>query len=292
MMLRWLVTQFAQQTVRDRVQQQLRGILTGSEAAQDSNGETQETLEPLPPAEVLVLFAVAVESQGLVDSMARVSTARSKTGRIHAGLLAERSIVVAESGMGTTAAAQALESLLDKYPVSWVVSTGFAGGLQPHISRGDFIMPDQVIATDHRCLNVGLRLGQETLDSTPGLHTGRLLTVDHLVREPDEKRRLGEEHEAIACDMETSAVADVCRRRGVRFLSVRIISDGVEDALPRDVERLVQQRSTSAKLGAATGALFRRPGAAKDLWRLYDDAVRSSKRLSSFLDGVVRQLPS
>ena len=43
--------------------------------------------------------------------------------------------------------------------------------------------------------------------------------------------------------METLAVAEVCRRRQTPFLAVRVINDAADDALPRDVEKLLRNRA-------------------------------------------------
>jgi hypothetical protein len=71
---------------------------------------------------------------------------------------------------------------------------------------------------------------------------------------------------------------------------VRIISDAVDDELPPEIERLVQSKTLARQLGAATGAIFKRPSAVKDLWQLREDAIRLSDRLARFLAGVVEQL--
>lgn len=286
MMLRWLVTQFAQEAIR----KQLGRASEPTAADVEGSAEPAAPEPPLPDPDVLLLFATPVEAQGTVDQMSRHAVTRERACQEHRGMLETRSIVVGDSGIGVQAARQATEQLLDRHPVSWVVSTGFAGGLRPNLARGNFLMPHEIVDSTQRCFSVGLRLDEATLQSTPGLHSGRLLTVDHLVRSTEERRRLGETYDSVACDMESIAVAEVCRARGIRFLSVRIISDGLDDALPPDVERLIKQQSTAAKLGAATGAIFRRPAAVKDLWKLHEDAARTSRRLSSFLKGIVQQL--
>jgi adenosylhomocysteine nucleosidase len=289
MMLRWLISeyagQFLRQKLRDRVSEKLQ-----PEPPQEEQEESAEPEEPLPPPEVLLLFALPVESQGVVDRLERAKKTRFGKLREHTGLWKQRPVLVAETGMGMTAARRSAESLLDCYRPAWVVSAGFAGGLQDGIARGDLVMADRVAAAGGGEWSIGLKLSEEAVRATPGLRTGRVLTVDRLIRSPEEKRRLGSEHQAIACDMETAAIAQVCRERKVRFLSVRLISDAVDDTLPPDVEWLVQQKTAAGKLGAATGALFRRPGAAKDFWRLYEEAAGSSKRLASFLGGVLPQL--
>jgi hypothetical protein len=71
---------------------------------------------------------------------------------------------------------------------------------------------------------------------------------------------------------------------------VRIITDTLDDELPKEIERLLDQSSTAARWGAAAGALFHQPSRIKDLWNLKEEAVKASDRLAKFLVGVVAQL--
>jgi adenosylhomocysteine nucleosidase len=123
-----------------------------------------------------------------------------------------------------------------------------------------------------------------------GVRVGRLLTVDQLVRLPDEKRSLGQQHAALALDMESLAVALACRERRVPFLGIRVISDEVDEQLPPDIERLLSQKSRAAQAGAVLGSLWRRPSTAKDLWRLQENALAASERLAGFLTAVMKHL--
>jgi adenosylhomocysteine nucleosidase len=170
------------------------------------------------------------------------------------------------------------------------VATGFAGALVDSVQRGHILMADSIVDSSHQLLEVGFRIPPHVVAATPSLHVGRLLTVDQLVRQRAEKERLAAEFGAIACDMETMAVAQVCRSRQVRFLSVRMISDGLDDRLPPEVERMLDQRSLAGRLGAATRAIFERPSSVKDMWKLQEVARRASDRLANFLAGVIPQL--
>jgi adenosylhomocysteine nucleosidase len=180
--------------------------------------------------------------------------------------------------------------LIDFHRPRWIVSAGLAGALQPDLRRGNVIMPNEIVDQHGSLLSVGFSLPDGAVETTPGLKVGRLLTVDHLIRDPDEKRALGDEYQALACDMETMAVAQVCQERRIRFLAVRIISDTLDDRLPREIEQVLDQTTWAAKMGAATGALFRRPSSAKDLWKLREIALKASDKLARFLMGIVPQL--
>jgi adenosylhomocysteine nucleosidase len=128
----------------------------------------------------------------------------------------------------------------------------------------------------------------ESLAAACGVYVGRLLTADRIIRLPDEKRALGEKHGALAVDMETIAVAAVCRRRDISFLAVRAINDAADDELPRDVEKLLAQKTGAARLGAAFGSILRRPSSVKDLLKLQHNALEASDRLAKFLAELLR----
>ena len=115
------------------------------------------------------------------------------------------------------------------------------------------------------------------------MHRGPLLTADRVVRLPREKQSLFQRYGAMAVDMETFAVAEVCLRRNVPFSSVRVINDTADEALPRDVEHLLAQKTGAAQSGAALGAIWRRPASAKDMYQLRENALVASGRLAKFL---------
>jgi adenosylhomocysteine nucleosidase len=139
-------------------------------------------------------------------------------------------------------------------------------------------------------LAIDVRIDQQTLAAMPGLHVGRLLTVDKIVADSAEKKRLGQTYDALAVDMESWAVGEVCSQERVRFLAVRVISDTMEENLPHDLGRLITQQTTAGKVGAVTSALWRRPSSFKDMMRLREQALISSDRLAKFLSGVIAQL--
>jgi adenosylhomocysteine nucleosidase len=199
-------------------------------------------------------------------------------------------VVVGQTGPGQQAARHAAEAILDGHRPPWIISAGFAGGLRPELARHDLVMADAVLDAAGQRLVVDLKVDPQSLAQTPGVHVGPLLTVDHVVRTPDEKRALADRHEALAVDVESYAVAQVCRERGVRFLAIRIVSDPVDDELPRDVEALLAQKTRVAKLGAVVGAVWKRPSSVKDMWKLKEDALVASDRLAKFLASTIEQL--
>lgn len=283
-MLRTLVEAWLRQQGREQLYVAAREALDGSSAAVE-----YDDAAPMP-CDIGFVFALQIEAGGLVDKLPDAQI-RRRAGRVeHVGVMDERRVVVIQSGVGRRAAAQATEHLIRTYQPSWVVSAGFGGGLVPDVRRGHVVMADEVVDMHGNRLSVGLRADRESVAAMPSLHIGRLLTVDHILRTRAAKLELGESHAALACDMETIAVAEACRQAEIGCLSVRVISDGLDDALPPEVEKLLDQQSWAGKLGAAAGAVFRRPSSVKDMWALQEQALKASDRLGRFLEGVVSQL--
>jgi len=287
MMLRWLVSNW----VREAAQQKLQE--TVSDALQQRAGAPlhDEESAPRPPCELAVIFALGIEAGGLVDLLQQAVTTRFQTHVERAGYLPDRYTVIVESGVGQQLATEATQAVIDLHRPNWIISAGFAGALQPELQRGHMLIADEVVDTSGNRLTIGLTVDAKATAQSRGLHIGRLLTVDQLLRTQEEKAQFGKAHSALACDMETLAIAAVCHHAKTRFMSVRVISDSMEDELPKEIERLLDQQTLAAKLGATAGAIFNRPSSVKDMWKLKEDAMKAADRLARFLTGVVSQLP-
>ncbi|HVU90148.1 MAG TPA: hypothetical protein VHD36_22645 [Pirellulales bacterium] len=278
-LLRGWLAQQAQANLRDRV----RGAVQEELSARASAQATAHADDL--PCDVGIVFALSAESGGTEDLLATVVTTKGDGFLVRSGLLDGRRIAVVLTGAGRAAAARGTQALIRGHRPAWIVSAGFAGGLQPQLRRFDIVMANEILDISGARLSIDLQR-----ESSRSVHVGRLLTVDRLICKPAEKAALGAAHQALAVDMESWAVGEVCRQDKVRFLSVRVISDAVDDELPEDLNSLITQKTTAGRLGAAAGTLFRRPGSAKDMLRLREDALVASDRLARFLDGVIRLL--
>lgn len=156
----------------------------------------------------------------------------------------------------------------------------------PEMKVGHIVMADSIVDTHGHELTVDVNMPG---DPEKGLHVGRVVTVDTIVRAIAEKKTLAEKFSAIAVDMESLAVAQVCQEQNRRFLAVRAISDDMSADLPPEVLSVMGATGT-VRLGAALGAVWKRPGSVKQMWRLREAAHLAAERLAGFLDGVIKQL--
>jgi adenosylhomocysteine nucleosidase len=245
-----------------------------------------------------LVFALGIESGCLEDLLQGKITIRGNGFVVREGGLGGRRVVVILSGAGRQHASRATEVLIDGHRPGRVISAGFAGALTPELKRNDILIADQLIdasdtelspavapddATSGRGFVVEVPAGLSAMLSRPGVHRGALLTTDRVVRWPRDKLFLFHRFGAMAVDMETVAVAEVCRRRGVPFSSIRVINDTADEVLPRDVEHLLAQKTSAAQFGAALGAVWRRPASLKDMYQLRENALVASLRLAGFL---------
>jgi adenosylhomocysteine nucleosidase len=311
MLLRWIVQNYAREAAQGGLQKAVGelsrrvGELPLGAVGQRPSDDQSEALPPntersassrasegdFLPCDAAFIYALGVESGGLVDLLSDAETSRHVHGVERAGKLHGREVVVVDSGVGQQAAAKATAEVIKFYQPRRVIAAGFAGGLTEELRRGHVLIADEVVGTAGERLPLDLKVDPQSLAGAKGIHVGRLLTVNYILRDPAERRRLAAEHEAAACDMETLAVVRVCRDQGVPVAAIRIVSDAVDDELPPEIEVLLSQKSLAGKLGAATGAILKRFSAAKDLWKLREDALKASDRLAKFLVRMLDSMP-
>lgn len=282
MLLRWLVAHHLRREAGRVVETFVRGALDPT-AARPAAGE-------LPPAEWAVVFGTAPESGGLVDLLQESVTTHGAAFVEHVGAWQGGRVVVAETGEGPQRTQQAVADLIAVHRPRWVIAAGFASSLSEAVRRGHLVIAD-IIADQHGATwPVARRVTSESVAGQRGLHVGRLLTVDEMVRTSAERRQLAAKHPALACDQESSGVAAACQAANVPLLAVRIVTDELDEELPPAVARYLSQGSVAGKLGYAAAALFRRPAVLQDLWHLRDEARKASDRLAKFLGSFVSNL--
>jgi adenosylhomocysteine nucleosidase len=243
---------------------------------------------PAPaPADVGIVAALPIEVADLVDGLKRVWKYKSVAAPVIEGEHEGKIVAVAIGGMGRAAARRAADVLIAGHRPRWIISAGFAGALNPAYARNDLVLAREVIDRDGGCYPG---------DQPPGLaasvkySTGRLLTVDQLVLRAAEKSALHQSYQADLIDMESSAVAAICREQLVRFLSIRVISDDAHRDLPAEVSGIINS-SGSYRVGAALRSVWRRPSSIKDFWSLYEHSLEAADRLAKFINRCLGELP-
>jgi adenosylhomocysteine nucleosidase len=195
---------------------------------------------------------------------------------------------VVETGIGSERTRNALQWILGKpflgnvpYLPKIVIAAGFSGALQEGYRIGDIILATEVTDLDGNCRPATWPLELPPGEWRPPLHQGRLLSVSTLITNPEEKRALGEKHQALAVDMETAMVAQMCSSKGVPFGCVRAISDTVDSALSPQLVHLFSDGRIS--LVKVLRTIFRQPHLTGELLQLARNTRHAARQLAAAL---------
>lgn len=165
------------------------------------------------------------------------------------GMLGTTRVILTVSGIGKVNAAVGATELIRRYAPEAVLNTGVAGGVDTCLSVMDVVVGRRTVYHDVDCgpeLQPGqlfdmpphyegdsrLLAAARSLTTRTPLKEGLICTGDQFITDRTQLTRIKERFpEALAVDMESCAIAQVCHLYGVPFLSFRIISDtpGVEN---------------------------------------------------------------
>lgn len=165
----------------------------------------------------------------------------------------ELNIVAVECGIGKVNAAFAAAVLLTECKADFVLNAGLSGAISK-VTREDIVVGTSYMQCDLDLTAIGYKLaekpdGEEVIhpaDETlveltkqiGSFHYGKLGTGDIFLTDKAKKELYKELFGLSAFDMETGAIASVCRKCNVPFLSIRKISDDADDASGEDYREM------------------------------------------------------
>jgi len=192
-----------------------------------------------------IVCALQREEEQLLARLGANRTVTVGPFKFTSGMLNGCEIIISQSGMGKVNAALNVLELIKNFSPDYMINSGVAGGLQPTLNVLDSVIGTQYVYHDMWCgdgneygqvqglptffqADIALLATAEKLHfQTPkAIHTGLICTGDQFITgaEPVAKILQHFPH-ALACDMESAAMAQVCYRYHVPFLSIRLISD-------------------------------------------------------------------
>lgn len=216
--------------------------------------------------DVLLLAAMAEESAPIIG--ARAASAIDVPGGNAYTVTHDRlDVVLVTTGIGLVNAAMATAVALERFAPRRVISVGSAGGLGPQVRRGDIVIGSSYRYADADATAFGYAYGQipSMPLSFPGdegllsalashdfgspVHVGEIVSGNSFVAGDLTSVVRERFPDAVAADMESTAIAQVAWRRGVPFVCVRAISDLCGPSAGddfRDAIDTVAQRSSDA----------------------------------------------
>jgi len=187
-----------------------------------------------------------------------------RTKEISKGIFAGREIAIQFIGIGGTAIRK-LDQTIHQLTPDLVISSGFSGSTRSLLEPGDF-----VLASNYTDPGMAARLVLQKVADAAGLFAG--VTKVAGVTDKWALNRLGS---SIAVDMESKAIAEVCQRTNTPLITVRMISDGINETIPSVFIRKKLPRV--AEVGEAVRFVVR--------------MLRLTGKLADRLEEVVRSVP-
>jgi adenosylhomocysteine nucleosidase len=242
------------------------------------------------------VFAMPMEAAGVSDVLKQSQTTQGDGRTFHTGIFHGYRTAVVESGVGQENAGRAADVLIEVFQPKRLISAGYAGGLAKRLKQFNVCFPEILIReSDGKTLYVSNSIPEnfETLTNNKKVSSGSeklnekliLLTTDFVVGSPGQKLLLHRQTGAELVDMETFAVAEVCQKRRIPMLAVRIILDTADEQIPKDIQRILKnaEKGVARLAGSVLGSICSRPSSMLDLFSLRQRALRATDKLAKHI---------
>ena len=186
---------------------------------------------------IAILAAMSKELRLLLDTFGEDSQVRVNGLTFHIARHGDHELIVGQSGIGKVNAAVGTLTVLDNFHPALVINSGVAGGVG--VARPlDVVIPDRIAYYDVWCgpgTEPGQADGMPRIFTCPldaehisglGARSGLLASGDTFVSSRHEVDHILSLYpDAVAVDMESAAMAQVCHIKGVPFICLRVVSD-------------------------------------------------------------------
>ena len=187
-----------------------------------------------------IIVAMHKELELLLPLLQNSEESRMGGCEFHRGKVGPHDVIAMQCGIGKVNAAMGTLTLINSFLPDYVINSGVAGGADPSVNVMDVVAGDRVAYHDVWCgpeselgqvqgLPLYFEGSRRLLDLIPtrkGIHKGLICSGDQFIDKMEAVERIkGNFPKAMAVDMESGAIAQVCHLSKVPFLALRVISD-------------------------------------------------------------------
>ena len=196
-----------------------------------------------------IIGAMEEEIRILVPQIQQCQSHTVASFEFYSGLLQGHEITLVQSGIGKVNASLSVALLVEHFGVELIINTGSAGGLGQGLQVGDVVVADRLIHHDVDVTAFGYRYGQ--MAGMPAsyqpagelvatavktcqrqgkvVHQGLVVSGDVFVAGAEPIAKIKAHFpDALACEMESAAIAQAAHVLGVPYLIIRAISDSAD----------------------------------------------------------------
>ncbi len=178
-------------------------------------------------------------------------------------------------GMGKQNAAASITKVLSRRQPQFVITSGFAGGLNEALRNGDVVGDWDAEFPLSSALEDG------------GVKRVSFHCADRVAITREEKSSLRKSTRKDAVEMESGVIREICQSRNIHSATVRVVSDSAGEDLPLDFNRLLNADHTM-NFVKLTGALIKAPWKIPRLIQFSGKVKFAAKELGSVLGDVLK----
>jgi len=219
---------------------------------------------------ILITFAVPQESRGVVARCRRAAGLSQFGGQ---------EVFVLHTGMGGPAAEKAVRKAIEEFQPAWVLSSGFAGGLDPQIRAGALLASAN---SSSPSLLKGL---------PPEIARAAFCSTERPLDTPAAKAAQFGKTGAAAVDLESASIAAICQGADIPLLVLRLVSDAADEALPLPSTVAYDFTRQRIRHLAIAGHLATHPWRIPALARFVRQLPGWQEKLAAALEAVVQKAP-
>ena len=189
---------------------------------------------------------MTIEAEDIISEMENKEVTVISGIEYTVGKLYGKDVVVAVCGVGKVFAAAYAQTMILKFSPDEIINVGVAGSLVPDLKVFDVAVATSLCQHDMDTSAIGdpvglisgvnmvkfpasKRINSAIIEclSTSGLNyrEGTIASGDQFIAEREKKNWIRDTFDAVACEMEGGAVAQICYINGVDFAVLRAISD-------------------------------------------------------------------
>jgi len=202
-------------------------------------------------------------------------------------MAAAASVDIIIVGIGRQNAEKSVREFLATHSPEWVLTCGFAGGLNPDLKLADVVFEFGNWQTAIGNLSEPPHVGCYEKLLAAGAEPAKIFCADRIATTVAEKKKLRDETGADAVEMESAAIQAVCAERGIPCATVRVISDTADEALPLDFNAL-SKPDKSLDFGKLFLAIAQSPGKIGALMRLQKKTSFAAEQLAAALSKILK----
>lgn len=213
------------------------------------------------------------EEVEILKSMLDITETVTEAGMtFYKGMLHNREIVLARSGIGKVNAAVCAQLMITLFKIDYLINSGVAGTLHPDINQGDIVISTDAVQhdvdttvfgdplgaiprlgvtffeADKALMNLAEKAAKSLNFEGVSIFRGRVASGDQFVAGGELKDRIQSNFAPSAVEMEGASIAHVAYLNAVPYVIIRAISDKADGSADLSYEEFLPLAAKHASL--------------------------------------------